>query len=142
MTLVADRPDLRPFRAAPSRPGIVPNGGLVCGLLCLGGRFGFGGVGAGVCNPVVDECEGAVEAVGGQVAERDFRPRAGQVRLTVEPRDAVDVRNPGNSAIITLLERRVLPALSAYLSAASGSRSSSSNDRDSKEPARARTATV
>lgn len=104
MTLVADRPDLRPFRAAPSRPGIVPNGGLVCGLLCLGGRFRFGGVGAGVCNPVVDECEGAVEAVGGQVAERDFRPRAGQVRLTVEPRDAVDVRNPGNRAIITLVE--------------------------------------
>lgn len=104
MTLVADRPDLRPFRAAPSRPGIVPNSGLVCGLLCPGGRFGFGGVGAGVCNPVVDECEGAVEAVGGQVAERDFRPRAGQVRLTVEPRDAVDVRNPGNRAIITLVE--------------------------------------
>ena len=82
----------------------MPNGGLVCGLLCLGGRFGFGGVGAGVCNPAVDECEGAVEAVGGQVAERDFRPQAGRVRLTVEPRDAVDVRNPGNSAIITLLE--------------------------------------
>ena len=104
MTLVADRPDLRPFRAAPSRLGIVPNGGLVCGLLCLGGRFGFGGVGAGVCNPGVDECEGAVEAVGGQVAERDFRPQAGRVRLPVEPRDAVDVRNPGNSAIITLVE--------------------------------------
>jgi hypothetical protein len=112
MTFVADRPDLRPFRAAPSRRGIVPNGGLVCGLLCLGGRFGFGGVGAGVCNPVADECEEAVEAVGGQVAERDFRPRAGQVRLTVEPRDAVDVRNPGSRRSSSRSSRRrVLPAL-------------------------------
>jgi hypothetical protein len=112
MTFVADRPDLRPFRAAPSRRGIVPNGGLVCGLLCLGGRFGFGGVGAGVCNPVADECEEAVEAVGGQVAERDFRPRAGQVRLTVEPRDAVDVRNPGcRRSSSRSSRRRVLPAL-------------------------------
>ncbi len=142
MTLVADRPDLRPFRAAPSRLGIVPNSGLVCGLLCLGGRFGFGGVGAGVCNPVVDECEEAVEAVGGQVAERDFRPQAGQVRLTVEPRDAVDVRNTGNRAIITLIEASGIASVVGYLSAASGSRSSSSNDRDSKEPARARTAMV
>jgi hypothetical protein len=45
-------------------------------VLCLSSRFGFGGVGADVCNPVVDECEEAVEAVGGQLAERDFRPQA------------------------------------------------------------------
>ena len=57
---------------------------------------------------------------------------------------AVDVRNTGNRTASSprSSRRRVLPALSAYLSAASGSRSSSSNDRDSKEPAQARTALV
>jgi len=55
---------------------------------------------------------------------------------------AVDVRNTGTAPSPRSSRRRVLPALSAYLSAASGSRSSSSNGRDSKESARARTALV
>jgi hypothetical protein len=77
-------------------------------------------VGAGVCNPVAGECEEAVEAVGGQVAERDFRPQAGQVRLTVEPRDAVDVRNTGNSAIITLIEASGIASVAGLLTGSIG----------------------
>lgn len=50
-------------------------------VLRLGGRFRFGGVCAGVRDPVVDECKEPVEAVGGQLAERDFWPQAGQVRF-------------------------------------------------------------
>jgi hypothetical protein len=38
-----------------------------------------GGVCAGVCDPALDECQEAVQAIGGQRAERDFRPQAGQV---------------------------------------------------------------
>jgi hypothetical protein len=33
-----------------------------------------------------------LEAVGGQFAERDFRPQAGKVRFPVEPRDAQGAR--------------------------------------------------
>ena len=54
-------------------------------VLCLGTLFGFGGVWADVCNPMADECQEPLEAVGGQLTERDFRPQAGQVRFTVEP---------------------------------------------------------
>ena len=57
-------------------------------VLCLGGRFGFGGMGADVGYPAADEREEPVEAVGGQLAEQDFRTQAGQVRLAVEPPDA------------------------------------------------------
>jgi hypothetical protein len=37
---------------------------------------------------LVDERQEPVETVGGQLAERDFRPQTGQVLLPVEPRDA------------------------------------------------------
>jgi hypothetical protein len=63
--------------------------------LYLRGRFGFGGVGADVCNPVVDDCQEAVEAVeavSGQFADRDFRSQTSQIRLPVEPRDAEGVQ--------------------------------------------------
>ena len=53
--------------------------------LCLGSRFGFGGVCADVCDPVANERQEPLEAVDGHLAERDFRPQAGQVRFTVEP---------------------------------------------------------
>jgi hypothetical protein len=36
------------------------------------------------------ECQEAVEAAGSQLAERDFRPKVGQVRLAVEPRIVFD----------------------------------------------------
>jgi hypothetical protein len=64
-------------------------------VLCLGARFGFGGVCPGVCDPVVDEWKEPVEAVGGQIAERDFWPQAGQVRFTVEPRGVEGVQPRG-----------------------------------------------
>ena len=75
----------------------------MCGVLCLSGRFGFGGVGADICNPLVDECQEAVEAVGGQLAERDFRSQAGQVCLAVEPRDAQGVQSLGQLAAVLLV---------------------------------------
>ena len=81
----------------------APIGGLVCAdCLCLSGRFGFGGVGADVCNPVVDECEEAVEAIGGQLAERDFRSQTGQVRLAVQPRDTQGVQARGQPVTVVL----------------------------------------
>jgi hypothetical protein len=79
-------------------------------VLWLGGRFGFGGVGADVCDPVADECQEAIEAVGGQLAERDFRPQAGQVRLAVKPRDAQGVQSRGQSAVVLLAVVRGRPA--------------------------------
>ena len=82
---------------------IAPIGRLgVREVLCLGGRFRFGGVCAGVCDPVVDECKEPVEAAGGQLAERDFWPQAGQVRFTVEPRDAEGVQSRGQPAAVLL----------------------------------------
>jgi hypothetical protein len=60
----------------------------------LGGRSWVGGVCADVCDPGVDECQETVEAASGQLAERDLRPQAGQVPLTVEPRDAQACRAP------------------------------------------------
>jgi hypothetical protein len=74
------------------------DGGSAREVLCLGGRFGFGGVGADVCDPVVDECQEPVEAAGGQLAERDLRPQAGQVRRNQTPSTANRRRHPGASA--------------------------------------------
>lgn len=45
-------------------------------------------MGADVCNPVVDDCQEAVEAISGQLTDRDFRSQARQLRLPVQPRDA------------------------------------------------------
>ena len=79
-----------PDRRAPSKPAREDASRSerrlgVREVLFLGSRFGFGGVCADVCDPVADECQEPLEAVGGQLAERDFRPQAGQVRFTVEP---------------------------------------------------------
>jgi hypothetical protein len=60
----------------------------VCEVLFLCSRFGFGGVCAGGCDPVVDECEEPLKAVGGQRAGRDFRSQAGYVRFAVQARMA------------------------------------------------------
>ncbi|MGB6579293.1 MAG: hypothetical protein WBF34_15390 [Streptosporangiaceae bacterium] len=79
-------------------------------VLFLGGRFGVGGVCADVCDPVADECEEPVEAVGGQLAERDFRPQAGQVRLAVKLRDAQGVPSRGQPAAVLLAVVRGRPA--------------------------------
>jgi hypothetical protein len=79
-------------------------------VLCLGARFGFGGVCAGVCDPLVDECKELVEAVGGQLAERDFWPHAGQIRFTVEPRDAKGVQSRSQPAAVLLAVIRRRPA--------------------------------
>ena len=51
-----------------------------------------------------------VEAAGGQLAERDFRPQAGQVRLAVEPRDAQGVQSLGQPAAVLLAVVRGRPA--------------------------------
>ena len=57
-------------------------------------------MGADVCDPVADECQKPVEAAGSQLAERDFRPQAGQVRLAVEPRDAQGVQALGQPGAV------------------------------------------
>jgi len=68
---------------------------------------GLGGVRAGVCDPAADEYQEAVEAAGGQLAERDFRPQDGQVPLAVEPRDAQGAQSPGQpAAVLLVLVRR------------------------------------
>ena len=76
-----------PDRQAPIRFPPYRQGGTYK-VSCLSSRLGFGGVSADVCDPLVDECQETAEAVGGQFAERDLRPQAGEVRLPVEPRDA------------------------------------------------------
>ena len=71
-------------------------------VLLPGGRFGFGGVCGDVGDPAVDECQETAEAAGGQLAQRDFRPRAGQVPFAVEPRDAQGMQSPGQLATVWL----------------------------------------
>ena len=59
--LRSDRPVWR--SAGRPRVGQVADhdGGSAHEVLCLGGRFGFGGVDADVCDPMADECQEAVE---------------------------------------------------------------------------------
>src|SRR5690349_19393285 len=77
--LPSDQPDLCGGYDNRANLTTAPNGGSMHEVLFLGGWFWVGGVCADVCDPAVDECQETVEAAGGQLAERDFRPQAGQV---------------------------------------------------------------